>query len=55
VKRYGDYGRKASRIVKTCTIWKKRKLNSENIWKKGRSNTDNIWKYGRKAIWIFNW
>jgi hypothetical protein len=30
VIRYGQYGRKASWIVKK--IWKKPKLNSEKIW-----------------------
>jgi hypothetical protein len=36
VKRYGNYGRIVSRIVKIWNLCNKNKLNSEKIWK--------IWK-----------
>jgi hypothetical protein len=45
VKRYGKYGRKASRKVKIFEIQKKSRLNSEMIWKiqkKSKLNSEKI-------------
>ena len=46
VKRYENYGRKVSLIIKkNWKIWKKGKLNSGNIWKKlnkGKWNSEKI-------------
>jgi hypothetical protein len=49
VKRYGNYGRKVSWIVKRCGKYRRKLWNDMKIWKKSKLKCEMIWKYGRKA------
>ena len=43
MKRYGDYGRKVSWIVKKFGKYRRKLWNDMKILKKGKSNSDKIW------------
>ena len=52
MKRYGKYGRKASRKVKRFEIQKKSRLNSEmirKIQKKSKLNSQKTWKLWKNS------